>query len=184
MCNQLPSGSISTASQILGFSGRAWLTQRGVWVGSRAEHLLSPGRCQETGISVTLRPLHSSFVCCIIFGSATLTNTLDTHSDMEREHFSHAAMPYVAEGIYYGWALGVLFDCEERKKKKNEKDICVSCAFHHLLPPTPTHTHTFIALPRACGLASTSSCACHIYYQKPGTSWHLLIGECCWVFVR
>lgn len=152
MCNQLPSGSISTASQILGFAGEPGWLRAGVWVGSWAEHLLSPTDVRN-GKILWHGALHSSF---IRFGSAILTNTPDALRPGKGTFLTcHTALPMYHTCVVY-------FDCLKKKKKIRLCFPSSSCV--HPLPLLRPLSLIF----NACKFVPTSSCACQIYYENRG----------------
>lgn len=127
------------------------------------------------------------------FVSVVLTNILDTPRQWRGTVVRcHNALRHRENILQRCSGCNILI---VKKKKKGWKSssvssfclIILSIVLSIILLPSPLLSLPSLPYPLilyACRFAHTSLCACQIHYQRQGTFWHLLIGECCWVFVR
>lgn len=135
MCNQLPSSSISTASQILGLLVSLADSDRSL-ARQPSEASVKPDRCHKTGNSVT--PCASHFI--YVQYDFVSTNTLDT----PRQRKVNFCMPicltpsreYITKLFWVSYFFIVL---KKNKCLKLSLYNDVSCTFHHAVAsPPPT----------------------------------------------
>ena len=136
MCNQLPSGSISTASQILGLLVSLADSERSP-ARQPSGASVKPNRCQEWEI-LWHGALHVSFIRDIIL-VLSFWQTFWTPSDTEREHLSDATMPYInRENIYYkGNQVCYILIVKMKKGKPNKGSFSCFYSLRLSLVQTP-----------------------------------------------
>lgn len=110
---------------------------------------------------------------------------------------SDAIMPYVTSEIYYrdAWSYILIVQMKKKFKTSKKKKIfllynTVSCISHHscfLASTSPSPRPSVLPADWLCIDYCKLPCVLvrsTLYYQRQGTFWHLLICECCWIFVR
>lgn len=177
MCNQLPSGSISAASQTLGLMASLAYPERCLATQPSGASV-QPNRCQEWEI-LWHDALHTSFIRSIVL-ALLFWQTFGTLWNMGREQLSDATMPYISrENILQSLIVKV----KKGDPNKGSSSFCPMLSLFIILSVLSLHHLPCTLVPHACRFGCTSSCICGLYYQKQETFWHLLIGQWCWVFV-
>lgn len=176
MCNQLPSGSIFTASQILGLL--VSLADLDGSLGRQpSKAYVKPKLMSAIGNSLT-RCTSLFIYLQYHFGSAVLTNPLDTLGYKKGAFLRcHNALD-CQENLLF-WVFYV--DCIKGGGKET-----VICALYH--PVAFTFSFPHILCPtlsqKACRFVPLPHVLVRFIIKGGGTFWHLSISECCWLFVR
>lgn len=160
MCNQLSSDSISAATQISHFSGwPGWVWEK---AGSGAERLFSTNRCQERGNAVTRCSSHFIY-SQYLFSFGVLTNT--GRFQTEREHVSHATMPYISRGNIWQFLI-------VKMSKNNIWSSFLCCLLLIVLPlPLVFPSSAIPVIRRVCRLKQKT--------RHFNTYWLTPIDHCC-----
>lgn len=175
MCDQLPSGSVSAASQTLGLMASLTYSERSLATQPSGASV-QPSRCQEREI-LWHDTLRTSFIRRIVL-APLFWKTFGTLWNMEREHLSDATMPYISrENILQSLKV------KRESLNKGSSCFCSMLSLFIILSVLSLHHLPCTLVPCACRFVCTSLCVSGICYQKQETFWHLLIGQWCWVFV-